>query len=53
MQLTCPESVDIAPDLVTKGFYRLDDPTHSIIEPVQQEAYRKSSEPVTNVGIRS
>ena len=40
-----------APDLVTDGFYRLDDPTHSIIDPVRQEAYRKSSDGVKNVGL--
>jgi poly(beta-D-mannuronate) lyase len=49
---TCPAIVHIAPDLVTDGFYRLDDPTHSIIDPVRQEAYRKSSEPVKNVGMQ-
>jgi len=27
----CPTIVHLAPDLVTDGFYRLDDPTHSII----------------------
>jgi poly(beta-D-mannuronate) lyase len=47
----CPTVVHIAPDLVTDGFYRLDDPTHSIIDPVRQEAYRKSSDPVKNVGM--
>ncbi len=39
----CPAIAHIAPDLVTDGFYRLDDPTHSIIDPVRQEAYHKSS----------
>jgi poly(beta-D-mannuronate) lyase len=48
---TCPAVVHIAPDLVTDGFYRLDDPTHSIIDPVRQEAYRKSSDGVKNVGM--
>jgi poly(beta-D-mannuronate) lyase len=47
----CPAIVHIAPDLVTDGFYRLDDPTHSIIDPVRQEAYRKSSDPVKSVGL--
>jgi poly(beta-D-mannuronate) lyase len=47
----CPAIVHIAPDLVTDGFYRLDDPTHSIIDPVRQEAYRKSSDGVKNVGM--
>jgi poly(beta-D-mannuronate) lyase len=36
---------------VTDGFYRLDDPTHSIIDPVRQEAYRKSSNGVKRVGM--
>jgi poly(beta-D-mannuronate) lyase len=48
---TCPAVAHIAPDLVTDGFYRLDDPTHSIIDPVRQEAYRKSSDPVKNIGL--
>ena len=30
---------------------RLDDPTHSIIDPVRQEAYRKSSDGVKAVGM--
>ena len=47
----CPAIAHIAPDLVTDGFYRLDDPTHSIIDPVRQEAYRKSSDGVKAVGI--
>ena len=47
----CPPIVHIAPDLVTDGFYRLDDPTHSIIDPVRQEAYRKSSDGVKSVGL--
>jgi poly(beta-D-mannuronate) lyase len=37
---------------VTDGFYRLDDPTHSIIDPVRQEAYRKSSDGVKEVGMQ-
>ena len=48
---SCPAVAHIAPDLVTDGFYRLDDPTHSIIDPVRQEAYRKSSEGVKNAGL--
>jgi poly(beta-D-mannuronate) lyase len=48
---TCPAVTHIAPDLVTDGFYRLDDPTHSIIDPARQEAYRRSSEGVKNVGL--
>jgi poly(beta-D-mannuronate) lyase len=47
----CPVIAHIAADLVTDGFYRLDDPTHSIIDPVRQEAYRKSSDGVKSVGL--
>jgi poly(beta-D-mannuronate) lyase len=48
---SCPAIAHIAADLVTDGFYRLDDPTHSIIDPVRQEAYRKSSDGVKAVGM--
>jgi poly(beta-D-mannuronate) lyase len=48
---SCPAIAHIASDLVTDGFYRLDDPTHSIIDPVRQEAYRKSSDGVKAVGM--
>jgi poly(beta-D-mannuronate) lyase len=48
---TCPVISHISADLVTDGFYRLDDPTHSIVDPVRQEAYRKSSESVKAVGL--
>lgn len=47
----CPAVVHITPDLVTDGFYRLDDPTHSIIDPVRQEAYRRTSGRVKAVGM--
>ena len=47
---SCPATPNIAPDLTTDGFYRLDDPTHSIIDPVRQEAYNKSSGPVKAAG---
>jgi poly(beta-D-mannuronate) lyase len=36
---SCPAIAHIAPYLVTDGFYRLDDPTHSIIDAVRQDAY--------------
>lgn len=42
----CPQLPDLPADLVTDGFYRLDDPTHSIIDPVRQKAYIESSGPV-------
>jgi len=47
----CPSIAHLTPDLVTEGFYRLDDPTHSIIDPVRQEAYRQSSGKVKRVGL--
>jgi poly(beta-D-mannuronate) lyase len=47
----CPAMAHIAPNLVTDGFYRLDDPTHSIIDPVRQEAYKKSGDGVKAVGM--
>lgn len=46
----CPAVPNIAPDLTTDGFYRLDDPTHSIVDPARQEAYQKSSGPVKAAG---
>ena len=48
---TCSAVTHIAPDLVTDGFYRLDDPTHSIIDPARQAAYNKSSNPVKAAGL--
>jgi poly(beta-D-mannuronate) lyase len=47
----CPAVPVITPDLTTDGFYRLDDPTHSIIDPVRQAAYNASSGPVKQVGL--
>jgi poly(beta-D-mannuronate) lyase len=46
----CPAIDHIAPDLTTDGFYRLDDPTHSIIDPVRQAAYNASANPVKFAG---
>ena len=47
----CPSLMHLTPDLTTDGFYRLDDPTHSVIDPIRQEAYRKSADPVKAVGM--
>jgi poly(beta-D-mannuronate) lyase len=47
---SCSPLAHVAPDLVTDSFYRLDDPTHSIIDPAREEAYRKSSGTVKDVG---
>jgi poly(beta-D-mannuronate) lyase len=47
----CPALSSIAPDLTTDGFYRLDDPTHSIVDPVRMAAYQASSDGVKAVGL--
>lgn len=47
----CPAIAHLAPDLVTDGFYRLDDPTHSIVDPVRMKAYRESADGVKAVGM--
>ena len=47
----CASIDHIAPDLTTDGFYRLDDPTHSIIDPVRQAAYNASANPVKAAGL--
>jgi poly(beta-D-mannuronate) lyase len=41
----CPELPPVPADLTTDGFYRIDDPTHSIIDPKRMEAYKQSSGP--------
>jgi len=46
----CAAIDHVAPDLTTDGFYRLDDPTHSIIDPVRQAAYNASANPVKFAG---
>jgi poly(beta-D-mannuronate) lyase len=46
----CPATPNVPPDLITDGFYRLDDPTHSIVDTVRQAAYQKSSGPVKAAG---
>jgi len=46
----CPAVPNIPPDLTTDGFYRLDDPTHSIVDPEREAAYQKSSGPVKAAG---
>ncbi|WP_254063504.1 alginate lyase family protein [Granulicella sp. S190] len=48
---SCPAIPHIAPGLVTDGFYKLDDPTHSIIDPIRMEAYRRSSDAVKSAGL--
>jgi poly(beta-D-mannuronate) lyase len=48
----CPAMPVISSDLTMDGFYRLDDPTHSIVDPVRQAAYNSASEPVKDVGLK-
>lgn len=48
---TCPAVPVLPADLTTDGFYRLDDPTHSIIDPARQAAYNASSGPVKREGM--
>jgi len=45
---SCPTQPDLPADLITDGFYRKDDPTHSIVDPVMMKAYTESSGPVKN-----
>lgn len=47
----CPALKHLTPDLTTDGFYRLDDPTHSIVDPVRMAAYKASGDPVKAVGM--
>jgi poly(beta-D-mannuronate) lyase len=47
---SCPPAFSVPRDLVMDGFYRLDDPTHSIIDPVRQAAYNKAAEGVKGAG---
>ena len=42
----CPTQAALPADLKTDGFYSLDDPTHSIIDPARMQAYEESSAPV-------
>jgi poly(beta-D-mannuronate) lyase len=42
---TCPHPDPVPTDLTTEGFYRLDDPTHSIVDPKRMAAYTRSSGP--------
>jgi poly(beta-D-mannuronate) lyase len=48
---SCPGLFSVPRDLTMDGFYRLDDPTHSIIDPVRQAAYNHASEAVKGAGL--
>jgi poly(beta-D-mannuronate) lyase len=47
----CPAAFFVPRDLTMDGFYRLDDPTHSIIDPIRQDAYNHASESVKSAGL--
>ncbi|MDP9049394.1 MAG: alginate lyase family protein [Acidobacteriota bacterium] len=46
----CPQPAHLPVDFVTDGFYALNDPTHSIIDPVRQKEYDRTSGPVKHEG---
>ena len=46
----CPEPAHLPVDFATDGFYALNDPTHSIIDPVRQKEYQRTSGPVKHEG---
>ena len=46
----CPEPAHLPVDFVTDGFYALNDPTHSIIDPIRQKEYNRTSGPVKQEG---
>ena len=46
----CPAGVHLPVDFVTDGFYALNDPTHSIVDPARMKAYAASSGPVKQDG---
>jgi poly(beta-D-mannuronate) lyase len=48
---SCPAALSVPRDLTMDGFYRLDDPTHSIIDPARQAAYNYASENVKGAGL--
>ena len=47
---SCPEPAHLPVDFVTDGFYAQNDPTHSIIDPVRQKEYDRTSGPVKHEG---
>ena len=49
---SCPATPTVPRDLTMDGFYRLDDPTHSIIDPIRQAAYNHASEDVKGAGLK-
>ena len=46
----CPTLVPVPHDLTMDGFYRTDDPTHSIVDPVRMKAYTLAAQPVKDAG---
>lgn len=46
----CPPVAHLPVDFVTDGFYKIGDPTHSIVDPVRMKAYRESAAPEKHDG---
>ena len=47
---SCPAAPHLPENFVTDGFYALNDPTHSIVDPVRQREYNRTSGPVKQEG---
>lgn len=50
LSYNCPEPAHLPVDFSTDGFYAFNDPTGSIIDPVRQKEYERTSGPVKNEG---
>ena len=50
VEYVCPAVAHLPVDFVTDGFYALNDPTHSIVDPVRMKAYTESAGPVKRDG---
>ncbi|GAA3766073.1 alginate lyase family protein [Terriglobus aquaticus] len=49
---SCPALPAVGPDLIMDGFYRLDDPTHSIVDPVRMKAYTEAAKPAKSAALQ-
>lgn len=49
---SCPAIPAVGPDLIMDGFYRLDDPTHSIVDPVRMRAYTEAAKPAKSAALQ-
>ena len=48
----CAALPAVGPDLIMDGFYRLDDPTHSIVDPVRMKAYTEAARPAKSAALQ-